>query len=62
MRSQRAVKQGGSRTERSSANKSPSQATHSTQQADNTDSFLEIQAESGRRMRPIVAEHYGETE
>lgn len=62
MRSQRAAQQPGSRSERSATNKSRSQAPRSEQQAEDPGSFLEIQAESGRRMRPVVAEHYGEVE
>lgn len=62
MRSQRASQQPGSRSKRSTANKSPSPTPRSAPHAEAPDSFLEVQAESGRRMRPIVAEHYGETE
>jgi hypothetical protein len=61
MRSKRA-QQPGRRSERSKTHESPPQATCSAQHADDPDAFLEIQAESGRRIRPIVAEHYGETE
>jgi hypothetical protein len=62
MRSRRAARQLESRTERPTTYESRSQATCSTQHADDPDSFPEIQADSGRRMRPIVAELYGETE
>jgi hypothetical protein len=62
MRSQRAAPQQGSASTRKEPSKPRSQTTSSTQQPGERDAFLEIQAESGRRMRPVVAEHYGEAE
>lgn len=62
MGGQRTTPQPGNRPERPATNKSRPQATSSERQAADRDSFPEIQAESGRRMRPIVAEHYGESE
>lgn len=37
-------------------------AVRSTREHDNGDPFLEVQVESGRRMRVVIEEHYGEIE
>jgi hypothetical protein len=62
MRSQRAAPLQGNVSKRTGLSKAGSGTTHLRQQPDERDAFLKIQAESGRRMRPIVAEHYGEAE
>jgi hypothetical protein len=62
MRSQRTTSTTGSRAENPATEKPRPQGTPPKGQAADRDSFLEIQAESGRRIRPLVVEHYGDTE
>jgi hypothetical protein len=62
MRSRRSAPKPKSRTGRQETAKARAQAARSTQKSSDHDSFLEVQAESGRRMRPVIAEHYGEAE
>ena len=62
MRNHRRVPQPESRSTSSPNAKPLSQAIDANREADAGDEFLEVQAESGRRMRPIVTEHSGEAE
>lgn len=62
MRSQRRVPQPGSPSTSSPSAKHQSQVSASLGPLAGGALFLEVQAESGRRMRPVVAEHYGEAE
>ena len=62
MRSQRAAPRQGGASKHKGPPKARSETAHSEQQPGERDTFLEVQAESGRRMRPVVAEHYGEAE
>jgi hypothetical protein len=62
MRIQRTSPQSGGRSRRAEKARARNQATPPRHERQDQDPFMEIQAESGRRMRPIVAEHYGETE
>jgi hypothetical protein len=62
MRSQPVSPPPGSPPRRPAAPRARAAAKGFTQGQSEQDTFREIQAESGRRMRPVVAEHYGEIE
>jgi hypothetical protein len=62
MRVKRRTSQPGSRSQRSMAAKALEEAVRTGQARQDRDPFVVIQAESGRRMRTVVAEHYAETE
>jgi hypothetical protein len=52
----------GSRARHPVKGKARREATRSTQEQDDREPFLEVQIESGRRMRAVIEEHYGEIE
>jgi hypothetical protein len=62
MRIHRNSAHGESRSRRPTAAKARAKQTAPARNTGDRDPFLEVQAESGRRMRPVVAEHYGEIE
>lgn len=62
MRTRRVSPAPGSHPRHPAKEKARREAPRSAREHDDGDSFLEVQVESGRRMRPVIEEHYGDIE